>query len=158
MMVSLIQSNYMGFGSYVVVPGTGFGLQNRGAGFSLDPAHPNVVAPGKRPYHTIIPAFLTRDGSPMGPFGVMGGHMQPQGHVQVVVSTVDDRFDPQSALDRPRWYWHAGQDVRVESGLVATDEGRAAVEGLRRRGHDVMAADGVSGFGYGQAIWRLPDG
>jgi gamma-glutamyltranspeptidase/glutathione hydrolase len=158
MMVSLIQSNYMGFGSYVVAPGTGFGLQNRGAGFSLDPAHPNVVAPGKRPYHTIIPAFLTRDGSPVGPFGVMGGHMQPQGHVQVVVSTVDDRLDPQSALDRPRWYWHAGRDVRVESGLVATDEGRAAVAGLRRRGHDVMAAGEAGGFGYGQAIWRLPDG
>jgi gamma-glutamyltranspeptidase/glutathione hydrolase len=157
MMVSLIQSNYMGFGSHVVVPGTGFNLQNRGAGFALRPDHPNVVAPGKRPFHTIIPGFLTRDGAAVGPFGVMGGHMQPQGHVQVVMSTVDDGLDPQAALDRPRWYWHAGTEVRVEPGMVADDEGRTAVEGLRRRGHDVSVAD-PGGFGYGQAIWRLPDG
>jgi len=158
MMVSLIQSNYLGFGSYVVVPGTGFGLQNRGAGFSLEPSHPNVVAPGKRPYHTIIPAFLTRRGAPVGPFGVMGGHMQPQGHVQVTLSTVDDGLDPQAALDRPRWYWHADRQVRVEPGLVATPEGSAAIEGLRRRGHEVAVATDGGGFGYGQAIWRLPDG
>jgi gamma-glutamyltranspeptidase/glutathione hydrolase len=157
MMVSLIQSNYMGFGSHVVVPGTGFNLQNRGAGFSLTAGHPNVVAPGKRPFHTIIPGFLTRDGAAVGPFGVMGGHMQPQGHLQVVLSTVDDDLDPQRALDQPRWYWHAGTEVRVEPGMVADDEGRAAVDGLRRRGHDVSVAE-PAGFGYGQAIWRLPDG
>jgi gamma-glutamyltranspeptidase/glutathione hydrolase len=157
MMVSLIQSNYMGFGSHVVVPGTGFNLQNRGAGFSLTAGHPNVVAPGKRPFHTIIPGFLTQEGAPVGPFGVMGGHMQPQGHVQVVLSTVDDGLDPQAALDRPRWYWHAGTEVRVEPGMVADDEGRAAVEGLRRRGHDVTVTD-PGGFGFGQAIWRLADG
>jgi gamma-glutamyltranspeptidase/glutathione hydrolase len=157
MMVSLIQSNYMGFGSYVVAPGTGFTLQNRGAGFSLDEGHPNVVAPGKRPFHTIIPGFLTRGGSPVGPFGVMGGHMQPQGHVQVVLSTVDDGLDPQEALAAPRWYWHAGTEVRVEPGMVADDEGRAAVDGLRRRGHEVSVAD-PAGFGMGQAIWRLAGG
>jgi gamma-glutamyltranspeptidase / glutathione hydrolase len=150
MMVSLIQSNYMGFGSHVVVPGTGFTLQNRGAGFSLDEHHPNVVAPGKRPYHTIIPGFLTRDGAPVGPFGVMGGHMQPQGHVQVVLSTVDDGLDPQAALDRPRWYWHTGTEVHLEPGLAEF------VDPLRERGHDVTLS--AEGFGYGQAIWRLPEG
>ena len=158
LMVSLIQSNYMGFGSHIVVPGTGFALHNRGAGFVLDDRHPNVVAPGKRPYHTIIPGFLTRGGAPVGPFGVMGGHMQPQGHVQVVMSTVDDRLDPQAALDRPRWYWHTGRDVQVEPELVATRAGEAAVDGLRRRGHDVRVVRETSAFGYGQAIWRLPDG
>jgi gamma-glutamyltranspeptidase/glutathione hydrolase len=158
MMVSLIQSNYMGFGSHVVAPGTGFTLQNRGAGFVLDPDHPNVVAPGKRPFHTIIPGFLTRDGAPVGPFGVMGGHMQPQGHVQVVLSTVDDGLDPQAALNRPRWYWHSGQDVRVEPELVDGPAGQAAIEGLRRRGHDVMVVADPTGYGFGQAIWRLPDG
>jgi len=149
MMVSLIQSNYMGFGSYVVAPGTGFGLQNRGAGFSLSPGHPNEAGPGKRPYHTIIPGFLTRGGQPVGPFGVMGGHMQPQGHVQLVMSTVDDGLDPQAALDAPRWYWHAGRDVYVEPGIDA--------DALRRRGHRV-SVDESTFYGYGQAIWRLPGG
>jgi gamma-glutamyltranspeptidase/glutathione hydrolase len=149
MMVSLIQSNYMGFGSYVVLPGYGFGLQNRGAGFSMEPGHPNVVAGGKRPFHTIIPGFLTRDGQPVGPFGVMGGHMQPQGHVQLVMSTVDDGLDPQAALDRPRWYWHSGRELLVEPGVDAP--------ALARRGHRVTVDDsGI--YGWGQAIWRLPDG
>ncbi|HEY8474275.1 MAG TPA: gamma-glutamyltransferase family protein [Natronosporangium sp.] len=151
MMVSLIQSNYMGFGSYVAVPGYGFGLQNRGAGFSLDPAHPNVAAPGKRPLHTIIPGFLTRDGEPVGPFGVMGGHMQPQGHLQLLVRTLDEGLDPQAALDAPRWYWHAGKQVHVEPAY-----GEPVLAGLRERGHEVVA--GGAFFGYGQAIWRLPDG
>lgn len=151
MMVSLIQSNYMGFGSHVAVPGYGFGLQNRGAGFSLDPAHPNVVAGGKRPFHTIIPGFLTRGGAAVGPFGVMGGHMQPQGHVQVVMSTVDDALDPQAALDAPRWYWHAGLSVSAETTMAPS-----LVDSLRARGHDVTVED--SQYGYGQAIWRLPEG
>jgi gamma-glutamyltranspeptidase / glutathione hydrolase len=158
MMVSLIQSNYMGFGSYVVIPEFGFGLQNRGVGFSVEPDHPNVVAPAKRPFHTIIPGFFTHGGEPVGPFGVMGGHMQPQGHLQVVMSTVDDGLDPQRALDRPRWYWHSGQTVHVEPELLASTGGQAAVEGLRRRGHDVVVTDDSNFFGYGQAIWRLPDG
>ena len=151
-MVSLIQSNYQGFGSYVTVPGYGFGLQNRGAGFSLEPGHPNVAAGGKRPFHTIIPGFLTRAGRPVGPFGVMGAHMQPQGHLQVIMSTVDDGLDPQAALDAPRWYWPAGRHLHVEPAL-----GTAAVEALRRRGHEVTVDDSDV-YGYGQAIWCLPGG
>jgi gamma-glutamyltranspeptidase/glutathione hydrolase len=154
MMVSLIQSNYMGFGSFVAAPGTGFGLQNRGAGFALDPAHPNAAAPLKRPFHTIIPGFLTRDGAAVGPFGVMGGHMQPQGHLQVVMSTVDDGVDPQEAMDRPRWYWHASRTVRVEPDLL---DGAGRQE-LAARGHDVSVSGESGGFGYGQAIWRSPYG
>ena len=150
MMVSLIQSCYMGFGSHVVLPGYGFGLQNRGAGFSLAPDHPNVVAGAKRPYHTIIPGFLTRSGDPVGPFGVMGGHMQPQGHLQVIMSTVDDGMDPQAALDRPRWCWQAGRRVDVESAFDPE-----LVDAARDRGHEVTIDDDA-GFGYGQAIWHVP--
>ncbi len=152
-MVSLIQSTYMGFGSFIVVPGFGFGLQNRGSGFNLATNHPNRVGPAKRPYHTIIPGFLTRSGHPVGPFGVMGGHMQPQGHVQLVMSTVDLGLDPQSALDAPRWYWDSG--LRV---LLEPEFGDEVVDDLRRRGHDVRRADDRSVVGSGQAIWRLPDG
>jgi gamma-glutamyltranspeptidase/glutathione hydrolase len=157
-MVSLIQSNYMGFGSYVALPGFGFGLQNRGAGFVLDPTHPNAVAPRKRPFHTIIPGFLTRGGEPVGPFGVMGGHMQPQGHVQLLSATLDDGLDPQAALGSPRWYWRAGRAVLVESGLAAGADGAALVARLRGRGHRVSIEPESATFGYGQAIWRLPGG
>jgi gamma-glutamyltranspeptidase/glutathione hydrolase len=146
----------MGFGAYVVAPGTGFNLQNRGTGFSLAEGHPNVAGPGKRPFHTIIPGFLSRGGTPVGPFGVMGGHMQPQGHVQLILSTVDDGLDPQAALDRPRWQWHSGLDVSVEPAFAP-----AVVADLRRRGHRVTVAQplfGGSPFGFGQAIWRLPGG
>jgi gamma-glutamyltranspeptidase/glutathione hydrolase len=153
MMVSLIQSNYMGFGSHVVVPGYGFSLQNRGAGFSLEPGHPNVVAGGKRPYHTIIPGFLTREGQPIGPFGVMGGHMQPQGHVQLICATVDRALDPQAALGLPRWYWHSGLEVRLEPGF--RDE---VITNLRDRGHQVAVLDDPSTFGFGQAIWHCEGG
>lgn len=153
MMVSLIQSNYLGFGSHVAVPGYGFGLQSRAAGFSTEPGHPNVVAGGKRPYHTIIPAFLTRGGQPVGPFGVMGGHMQPQGHVQVVLSTVDGGLDPQAALDAPRWCWQNGRRLYVEPAL-----GADAVADLRRRGHEVTVEASPGRYGRGQAIWRNPNG
>ena len=152
MMVSYIQSNYMGFGSGVVVPGTGISLQNRAAGFTLEPGHRNEAAGGKRPRHTIIPGFLTRGGAPVGPFGVMGGEMQPQGHLQVVSSMVDYGLNPQSALDAPRW--------RVESdGVVLEPEvGAGVVDGLRGRGHRVTVAPDRLDFGRGQIIRRLDSG
>jgi gamma-glutamyltranspeptidase/glutathione hydrolase len=153
MMVSYIQSNFAGFGSGIVVPGTGVALQNRGAGFRLESWHPNVVAPGKRPYHTIIPAFLTRAGEAVGPFGVMGGHMQPQGHVQMVVNTIDWGLNPQASLDAPRWQVTSGQGVLLEHGIP-----RHVVEELSQRGHEIsVAADGGL-FGKGQIIWRLANG
>ena len=153
MMVSLIQSNYMGIGSGIVVPGTGIALQNRGAGFTLAAGHPNRLAPGKRPFHTIIPGFLTHGGQPIGPFGVMGGHMQPQGHVQMIVNTIDDGLDPQASLDAPRWYWERGREVWLEAG---TPE-QLALD-LAARGHDVVVSPDRSVFGRGQIIWRLPSG
>lgn len=153
MMISFIQSNYMGFGSGVVVPGTGISLQNRGHGFSLDPNHPNSLQPRKRPYHTIIPAFLTRNGGAIGPFGVMGGYMQPQGHMQMVVNTVDYAMHPQQSLDAPRWQWTSGRAVQIES-----DASPEVVAGLRRMGHAITIAAPTGGFGRGQIIWRLPSG
>ena len=151
-MVSFIQSNYQGFGSGIVVPGTGIALQNRGANFSLDPSHPNALAPGKRPYHTIIPGFLTKDGSPIGPFGVMGGFMQPQGHMQVVMHTVDHHLNPQAALDAPRWRWEHGRVVWIEDRTPPE-----IVEALKARGHDVRIIREPSAFGRGQIIWRQGD-
>ncbi len=148
-MVSFIQSNYQGFGSAVVVPGTGIALQNRGANFSLDPAHPNVIAPGKRPYHTIIPGFLTHDGQPVGPFGVMGGFMQPQGHVQVVMRTVDQQLHPQATLDAPRWRWESGRVVWIEDRTP-----QAIIDSLRSWAHEVVVIGEPSAFGRGQIIWR----
>ncbi|MEO8285422.1 MAG: gamma-glutamyltransferase family protein [Chloroflexota bacterium] len=153
MMVSFIQSNYAGFGSGVVVPGTGIALQNRGANFSLDPSHPNHIEPGKRPYHTIIPGFLTRDGEAVGPYGVMGGFMQPQGHLQMVVNTVDYAMNPQASLDSPRWQWTSGKNIDIEA-----DAAPAVIEGLRARGHQLTVMPPGGSFGRGQIIWRLPSG
>ncbi|RSX56991.1 gamma-glutamyltransferase family protein [Bifidobacterium samirii] len=152
-MVSYIQSNYMGFGSGIVVPGTGIALQNRGADFSLDPARANALKPGKRTYHTIIPGFLMKDGLPVGPFGVMGGYMQPQGHVQVAMNAIDFGLDPQQALDAPRWKWDRRNEVRVETRFDA-DIARA----LARRGHAMTMALETADFGRGQMIMRLDDG
>ena len=152
-MVSLIQSNYMGFGSGVVVPGTGISLQNRGAGFSMQERHPNVVAPGKRPFHTIIPAFLTRDGAPVMCFGVMGGHMQPQAHVQTLVRMLDHHQQPQAACDAPRWRVNEGLEINVERHMP-----RATIEALRSLGHHIAGLDdSYMDFGAGQFIWRLGD-
>ncbi len=156
---SFINSNYMGFGTGIVPEGAGFSLQNRGHNFSLDPNHPNVLAPRKRPYHTIIPGLLTRaDGSLYGPFGVMGGFMQPQGHTQVVVGMIDDALDPQAVLNRPRICLEPGEP----SGGVAVEEGmpREAVLRLETMGHRVQLISGYGRamFGRGQIIRREPDG
>ncbi len=148
-MVSYIQSNFTGFGSFVVVPETGIALNNRASGFSLDPKHPNVLAPRKRPYNTIIPGFLTKDGNPVGPFGVMGGYMQPQGHVQVVMNTVDFGMNPQEALDAPRWQWMGGMNVMVEPGFPFN-----SAQKLRRMGHLVTSALDPFEFGRGEIVWR----
>ncbi|NIC05058.1 gamma-glutamyltransferase family protein [Billgrantia bachuensis] len=151
-MVSFIQSNYMGFGSGVVVPGTGISLQNRGCSFSLDPGHANALAPGKRTYHTIIPGFITRNGAAVGPFGVMGGFMQPQGHVQVVSAMLDDRLNPQAALDLPRWKWTRDRTVEVEPHFPDH-----LAQALARRGHRIVKrADSLS-FGRSQVILRDSD-
>ena len=148
-MVSFIQSNYMGFGSGIVIPGTGISLQNRGADFSLDPAHANALAGGKKTYHTIIPGFLTQGRTPVGPFGVMGGYMQPQGHMQVIMNTVDFHLNPQSALDAPRWQWIQGKTFEVESHFP-----RHVAEELISRGHQINMCIDSGGFGRGQIIWR----
>ena len=180
MMVSFIQSNYMGFGSGVVVPGYGLSMQNRGYGFSLDPNSPNLVAPGKRPFHTIIPAFLTkpkaslthsslaeegrREGEisashssqhiePVMSFGVMGGNMQPQGHMQTLVRMLDYGQNPQAACDAPRWRFNAGLEINVEAAMNP-----ATSQGLKDRGHQVdVIQDTYQDFGAGQFIWRLGD-
>lgn len=153
MMVSFIQSNYMGFGSGVVVPDTGIALHNRGANFTLQAGHRNEAAGGKRPYHTIIPAFLTRGRQPVGPFGVMGGFMQPQGHTQVVIGTVDYDLNPQAALDAPRWRVSGGLNVDIELGTP-----EHILQGLAARGHQINIPANRGLFGRGQIIWRLDDG
>ena len=152
-MVSYIQSNYMGFGSGIVADGTGVALQNRGADFSLDPAAANVLRPGKRSYHTIIPGFLMKDGAPLGPFGVMGGYMQPQGHVQVVTNLLDFAMDPQQALDAPRWQWMRDGRVTVETRFPA-----ALAQALAQRGHELSVDPDTTSFGRGQIILRQPNG
>lgn len=152
-MVSLIQSNYLGFGSGVVVPGWGVSLHNRGHGFTLQDGHPNQVAPGKRPFHTIIPGFLTRDGQGVMGFGVMGANMQPQGHVQTLVRMLVHKQQPQAACDAPRWKWGKGLDVDFEATMAP-----ALREGLKALGHRFEpTADTYLDFGSGQFIARLSD-
>ena len=152
MMVSFIQSNYMGFGSGVVVEG--ISLQNRGGTFAMAEGHPNRVGPKKRPYQTIIPGFVTKDGKPVMSFGVMGGTMQPQGHAQVMVRIADYGQSPQAACDGPRFRIVQGMDVSVESALAP-----ATCEELRRRGHNIVSLpDDYNQFGCAQLIWKLDGG
>ena len=152
MMVSFIQSNYMGFGSGCVEPTFGISLQNRGHGFGLEPG-PNQVAPGKRPFHTIIPAFLSKAGQPVMSFGVMGGNMQPQGHMQTLVRMLDFGQSPQVACDAPRWRFNAGLQLNVEQHMNA-----ATVQELIGRGHRMeVIHDSYQDFGAGQFIWRAGD-
>ena len=154
MMVSYIQSNYQGFGSGIVVPGTGISLQNRGYGFSLRPGHANEVGPRKRPFHTIIPAFVPRDGKPVMSFGVMGGSMQAQGHSQVMIRFADYHQNPQAAADAPRWRIDTGLDIGIEQGVSA-----GVIAELRRRGHALTQADRWStDFGRAQLIYKMDDG
>jgi len=150
--VSFINSVYEDFGSGHVAEGLGFAMQNRGAGFSLDPAHPNRLAPGKRPFHTIMPGMLMKDGEVAAAFGVTGGFMQPQGHLQVLVNLIDYALDVQSAVDHPRFWWEEGRRVVVEAGVP--DETCARLAGW---GHDIVRRE-HRGMGGAQIIVRLPDG
>lgn len=150
-MVSFIQSNYHGFGSGIVVPDTGIALQNRGHDFSLDENHDNCLQPGKKTFHTIIPGFLTQGGKALGPFGVMGGFMQPQGHVQVVMNLVDFGLNPQSALDAPRWQWLGERNIGIEHSYSP-----ALVRAMSARGHHIQVAHDDRSYGRGQVILRNP--
>jgi gamma-glutamyltranspeptidase/glutathione hydrolase len=156
MMVSFIQSNYMGFGSGVVEPTFGVSLQNRGFGFSTDlngANAANLVAPGKKPFQTIIPAFLTQNGQPVMSYGVMGGNMQPQGHMQTLVRMLDYGQNPQTACDAPRWRYNAGLSINAESNMD-----RSTVLGLNNLGHELeVINDSYQDFGAGQFIWRMGD-
>jgi gamma-glutamyltranspeptidase/glutathione hydrolase len=143
----------MGFGSGIVVPGTGISLQNRGTGFSLVPGHPNEVGPRKRPFHTIIPGFVTDGGGARLAFGLMGGHMQHQGHVQMVTRIFDHGQNPQAASDAPRWHVYPDFSVGLEQGVPA-----AVAAGLAARGHAVRYEERTHVFGGAQLILRTDDG
>ncbi|WP_274363209.1 gamma-glutamyltransferase family protein [Paenibacillus thermotolerans] len=151
-MVSFIQSHAGDFGAGVVIPGTGICMQNRGTGFSLNPAHVNVLEPGKKTFHTIIPGFLTKGNEPVGPFGVMCGSIQPQAHVQVVMNSVDFGLNPQAALDAPRWRWIRDKIIEVEPQFPDY-----LAQALARKGHIVQRALDSGMFGRGQIIWRDPE-
>lgn len=148
-MVSYTQSNWMGFGSGVVVPGTGIALHNRGNSFSLDHDDINRLEPNKRTFTTIIPGFITKENEPIGSFGMMGGYIQPQGHVQFLCNIIDRGLNPQSALDAPRWRWDEGKVVRIEQ-----DFPRYLAEELERKGHKIEIALDTRLFGRGQIIWK----
>lgn len=153
MMVSFIQSNFHGFGSGIVIPGTGIAIQNRAYGFTLEEGHPNEAAPDKRPFHTIIPGFVTRNGTPSMAFGVMGGHMQAQGHVQTMVRVFGFGENPQAASDAPRWQV-------MENGEVWLEEGFSSIvaNGLADRGHHIVMEKHPSNFGGGQYILKADSG
>jgi gamma-glutamyltranspeptidase/glutathione hydrolase len=155
MMVSFIQSNYAGFGSGIVVPGTGVSLQNRGFGFNTTPGHPNCVAGGKRPFHTIIPGFVMKDGAPLMAFGMMGGPIQAQGHLQLLLRTQLWDQDVQTAADAPRWRMISGLDVACEPTMDPE-----VLKGLESLGHKITieSPDNAFGFGGAQLVARLADG
>jgi gamma-glutamyltranspeptidase/glutathione hydrolase len=156
MMVSFIQSNYKGFGSGVVVPGTGIALQNRGTGFTLEPGHVNQVAPRKRPFHTIIPGFaMDLDGGPLMAFGLMGGPIQAQGHLQLALRILGYGQNPQTAADAPRWRVDSGRRVGVEP-----SNDPALIDYLRARGHDVISKelDATFSFGGAQIVQKIDGG
>ncbi|MBU2055639.1 MAG: gamma-glutamyltransferase family protein [Proteobacteria bacterium] len=153
MMVSFIQSNYNGFGSGIVIPDTGISMQNRGAGFTLQPGHPNCVGGGKRPFHTIIPGFVMKDGAPLMSFGVMGAHMQAQGHLQMMTRIFAYGQNPQAAADAPRWYVAEDSVLSLEAGF-----GPDVREELKRRGHRLTDEAATSLFGGAQLVYCLPDG
>ena len=152
-MVSYIQSNYTTFGAGVAIPGTGISLQNRGANFSLDEGSDNCLAGGKKSYHTIIPGFLIKNGDAVGPFGVMGAFMQPQGHVQVIVNTIDYHMNPQEALDAPRMQWIGGTQIQLEREVPAH-----IAQALAAMGHQVEISNSNIDMGRGQIIWRTENG
>lgn len=152
-MISYIQSNYWLFGSGLVVPDTSIALHNRGKEFSLNPEDDNYLLPGKKPYHTIIPGFLTKDGKAVGPFGVMGGYMQPQGHLQVVQNMIDFHMNPQQALNAPRWQWTGEKNILVEYNFPVE-----TFQKLQEMGHEIKYSDDVGSFGRGQIILRQENG
>lgn len=152
-MVSHIQSNYMNFGSGVVIPRTGIVLHNRGNNFSLDENHDNIVEPFKKPYHTIIPGFIKQNGEAVGAFGVMGAFMQPQGQFQVVTNLIDFAMNPQEALDAPRWQWIDGMKIEVENDMKT-----GIAEGLKEKGHDVKVVSDKINMGRGQIILKNEKG
>ena len=154
MMVSFIQSPFMSFGSGIVVPETGICLQSRGSGFTLEEGHPNQVAGGKRPFHTVIPGFVTKENHPLMSFGVMGAHMQPQGHVQMITRIFDYGLNPQAASDAPRW--HVFEDFRLALEPGGFDTG--VIEGLTKRGHAVEGDAPPFLFGGAQLIFKIEDG
>ena len=158
-LVSFIQSLFTGFGSGIGCGDTGILLQSRGAGFVLDPAHPNCIAPGKRPFHTIIPGMLRPDGGRIA-FGLMGGDVQPQSHLSFVANLVDHGMNVQEALDRPRFRFSGGRKVAIEAPGLAVDGGTTLGDALARRGHEVIAPGEALAdvFGGGQAIERRDDG
>jgi len=154
MMVSYIQSNFLWFGSGIVIPGTGISLQNRGSGFTLEEGHPNQVGPSKRPFHTIIPAFVTSNHEPLMSFGVMGGPMQPQGHTQLMIRIFEYGQNPQAACDAPRWQILKGLDINIEEPF-----GHEIISGLQRLGHKLtISSTGGLMFGGAQLIFKLKDG
>ena len=152
-MVSYIQSNYMGFGSGIVIPNTGIAMHNRGCNFNLDTESGNCLEGGKKSYHTIIPGFLMKDGKPVGPFGVMGAFMQPQGHLQVLINTIEYKLNPQDALDRPRWQWTGDKTIEIEQAF----DNNLALQ-LERAGHDIVVKADSTSFGRGEIIWRDDNG